>query len=47
MILLKEINNKIFWHELLQDFNDANIYQTWNFALLVQNEKIVKHIAIY
>ena len=26
---------------------DANIYQTWNFAALVQNEKIVKHLAIY
>ncbi|MBK7631105.1 MAG: peptidoglycan bridge formation glycyltransferase FemA/FemB family protein [Ignavibacteriales bacterium] len=47
MILLKEINDKTFWHTSLQDFNDANIYQTWNFAILVQNEKIVKHIAIY
>jgi len=47
MILIKEINDKIFWHQSMQDFDDANIYQTWNFALLVQNEKIVKHIAIY
>ena len=31
----------------MQDFDDANIYQTWNFAALAQNEKIVKHFAIY
>lgn len=47
MILIQEIYDKIFWHRLMQDFDDANIYQTWNFALLVQNEKIVKHLAIY
>ena len=47
MILLKEIKDKTFWHEALQNFDDANIYQTWNFALLVQDEKIVKHFAIY
>lgn len=47
MILIKEINDKTFWYKSMQDFDDANIYQTWNFALLVQNEKIVKHIAIY
>ncbi len=47
MILIKEINDKTFWHTSMQNFDDANIYQTWNFALLVQNEKIVKHLAIY
>ena len=47
MILIKEINDKAFWNRNMQDFDDANIYQTWNFALLVQNEKIVKHFAIY
>ena len=47
MILIKEINDKTFWHRAMQDFDDANIYQTWNFAVLAQNEKIVKHIAIY
>ena len=31
----------------MQDFDDANIYQTWNFAALAQNEKKLKHIAIY
>jgi lipid II:glycine glycyltransferase (peptidoglycan interpeptide bridge formation enzyme) len=47
MIVIKEINDKTFWHRAMQDFNDANIYQTWNFASLAQNEKILKHIAIY
>ena len=47
MIIIKEINDKTFWHRSMQDFDDANIYQTWNFAVLAQNEKIVKHIAIY
>jgi lipid II:glycine glycyltransferase (peptidoglycan interpeptide bridge formation enzyme) len=47
MILIKEINDKTFWHRSMQEFDDANIYQTWNFAALAQNEKIVKHLAIY
>lgn len=47
MILIKEINDKTIWHRSMQEFEDANIYQTWNFALVVQNEKKVKHFAIY
>ena len=47
MIEIKEIDDKIFWNNSLQEFDDANIYQTWNFAALAQNEKIVKHLAIY
>ena len=47
MILIKEINDKTFWHRSMQEFDDANIYQTWNFAVLAQNEKNLKHIAIY
>ncbi|HMN25937.1 MAG TPA: hypothetical protein PKE38_15640, partial [Ignavibacteriaceae bacterium] len=47
MILIKEITDKGFWHKAMLEFEDANIYQTWNFAVLAQNEKIVKHIAIY
>ena len=47
MILIKEINDKLSWYRFLQDFEDANIYQTWNFAGIAQDEKIVKHIAIY
>lgn len=47
MIFLKEIDDKTFWHNSLKEFDDANIYQTWNFSLIVQNEKKVKHIAIY
>ena len=47
MILIKEINDRTFWHRSMQDFDDANIYQTWNFAVLAQNEKILKHLAIY
>jgi lipid II:glycine glycyltransferase (peptidoglycan interpeptide bridge formation enzyme) len=47
MTEIKEINDKTFWNNSLQEFEDANIYQTWNFATLAQNEKIVKHLAIY
>jgi len=47
MISIKEITDKTFWREAIKEFDDANIYQTWNFALLAQNEKIVKHLAIY
>lgn len=47
MILIKEINDKTFWDNSIRVFEDANIYQTWNFAALAQNEKIVKHLAIY
>lgn len=47
MILLKEINDKKFWYLSMQDFEDSNIYQTWNFAALAQDEKNIKHIAIY
>jgi lipid II:glycine glycyltransferase (peptidoglycan interpeptide bridge formation enzyme) len=44
---LKEITDKTFWQNSLKEFEDANLYQTWNFATLAQNEKIVKHLAIY
>ncbi|OQY75380.1 MAG: hypothetical protein B6D44_01715 [Ignavibacteriales bacterium UTCHB2] len=47
MVIFKEITDRTFWHKCLQEFEDANIYQTWNFAALAQNEKIVKHLAIY
>jgi lipid II:glycine glycyltransferase (peptidoglycan interpeptide bridge formation enzyme) len=47
MIEIKEINDKIFWQNSLRDFEDSNIYQSWNFASIAQNEKIVKHMGIY
>ena len=47
MIKIKEIKDKTFWHNSMREFEDSNIYQTWNFAVLAQNEKIVKHFAIY
>lgn len=46
MIKIKEITDKTFWKNSLKEFEDANIYQTWNFAKLAQNEKIVRHLAI-
>jgi lipid II:glycine glycyltransferase (peptidoglycan interpeptide bridge formation enzyme) len=45
--LIKEITNKNIWNNALLNFDDANIYQTWNFALITQNEKSVKHLAVY
>jgi len=47
MIEIKEISDKTLWQNSIREFEDANIYQTWNFAALAQNEKIVKHLAIY
>jgi lipid II:glycine glycyltransferase (peptidoglycan interpeptide bridge formation enzyme) len=47
MIEIKEISDKTFWHDSMQGFDDANIYQTWNFAALAQNEKVLKHLAFY
>ena len=44
---IREIKNKSDWGCLISDFNDANIYQTWNYGAIVQNEKDIKHIAIY
>ena len=45
MMTIKEISDKTFWHNSLKEFEDANLYQTWNFATLAQNEKVVKHLA--
>lgn len=47
MVIIEEISDKTFWDNSIRVFEDANIYQTWNFAALAQNEKIVKHLAIY
>lgn len=47
MISIKEISDKTFWYDSMREFEDASIYQTWNFAALAQNEKKVKHLAIY
>ncbi len=44
---IKEIADKKFWGDSLKDFDDANVYQTWNFSILAQNEKTVRHLAIY
>ena len=44
---VKEITDKSIWHTALKEFNDANIYQTWNFSVLAQGEKSVKHYAVY
>lgn len=43
----KSINNKEEWNELLSEFNDASIYQTWEFPIWAQNEKRVEHLAFY
>ncbi len=46
-IILKNIGDKNQWNELLDNFEDANIYQTWSYAEIVQSEKILEHIAIF
>lgn len=41
------ITEKVIWNQLLKQFDDANIYQTWSYAEIVQSEKKIDHIAIY
>jgi lipid II:glycine glycyltransferase (peptidoglycan interpeptide bridge formation enzyme) len=41
------VNNDTEWHNLLRQFDDANIYQTWNYARIVQDEKRLEHLAFY
>mgnify|MGYP000509337574 CR=1 FL=1 len=43
----KLITEKLSWNKLLKQFDDANIYQTWSYAEIVQSEKKIDHIAIY
>jgi len=43
----KEINDRELWNTSLAEFTDANIYQLWNYANVVQNERHVKHLAFY
>lgn len=45
--LIKEIKEKKFWHKLILEFEDANIYQLWDYAKIVQGEKMVKYLALY
>lgn len=44
---IKEIDNKRIWHSLIKEFDDANIYQLWNFAKVVHKEKKVQHVGIF
>lgn len=44
---VKEVTDKSIWYDALKEFSDANIYQTWNFSVLAQGEKCVKHYAVY
>ena len=39
------INDLNKWESYLTGFSDANIYQTWNYAKIMQDEKQVQHLA--
>ena len=43
----KEIFEKKYWDDSLNEFDDANIYQSWEYARVVQNEKDIKHLAFF
>ena len=45
-IYIKEIHDKDYWNNTLLEFNDANLYQTWDYAKIVQGEKQIKHLTI-
>jgi lipid II:glycine glycyltransferase (peptidoglycan interpeptide bridge formation enzyme) len=45
--IINGINDKQIWNNYLTEFNDANLYQTWDFAATAQDEKFVEHIAIF
>ncbi len=47
MYILKEITEKEIWNGYLTQFEDANIYQCWNFSRYAQNEKLVRHMAFF
>jgi lipid II:glycine glycyltransferase (peptidoglycan interpeptide bridge formation enzyme) len=44
---IKLIDNSKYWYELFNQFKDANIYQTWNYSKIVQDEKQVHHLALF
>lgn len=44
---VKLIDNSQYWYELFNRFEDANIYQTWNYAKIVQGEKQLEHLALF
>lgn len=46
-IKIVDISDANIWDNLLQNFADANIYQTWNYSTIVNLEKKVRHIALY
>lgn len=41
------INDKEQWKYLLLQFEDANLYQTWNFSKITQDENKNLHVSIY
>jgi len=43
---IKEITDKTQWHNLLLKFEDANLYQLWNYGKIVQHDN-VSHLALY
>ncbi len=44
---IQSISDDKDWSKKLSEFCDASIYQTWNYAKIVQNETDVYHLAIY
>lgn len=47
MIRIEKIENKNVWNSYLEQFNDANIYQTWSYAEIVQSERKIDHTAFF
>lgn len=44
--LIKEIFDQDQWHKLIIEFEDANLYQLWNYGKIVHHDN-VKHLAFY
>lgn len=45
--IIKEIVNKELWQDFLMQFEDANIYQLWNYYEIIRNDKYVKYFGIF
>ncbi|HEY7752164.1 MAG TPA: hypothetical protein VH917_07710, partial [Ignavibacteriaceae bacterium] len=41
------IDDANLWNNLLDQFIDANIYQTWNYSKILRDEKLVENVVIY
>ena len=37
---------KAAWYEIIEDFSDANLYQTWSYGSVLWGEKRLSHLIL-